>query len=449
MFSDKIEEFIDSLQIEDLDEETKRVKEITKRLNKSYYEGSDSEEDHCYIVGSLGRDTAVKSFSDIDMLFVLPKELKTKYSNHQGNGQSKLLQDVKKEIKKKYPKTVVRGDGQVVVVSFTSLNKIVEVCPAFERSDGAFDYPDSNNGGSWKKTDPLPEIDESLDTITETNQNFKYICNLVRAWKNNEGFKFGGLLIDTLVYKFLQENESYKSAGFTDYLQLLKDLFKYLKSRDKNQKYWFALGSSQKVYNKKGTFVSKAKKVYEKIEDLTEESENIYDVMREIFGSNFPVPEEIQEAANIEKSALYNRNVRQTEEFIDQKFNIDIRYNLKIECNVKQNGFRDMLLRTMLAKGTYLSVSKRLEFFIVENEFDSLIQDSEYKLHYEVYWKVLNRGEEAIRRDCIRGQIVRDEGRHKKIETTNFRGEHYVECYVIYRNICVAKDRIEVPISNN
>ena len=74
-------------------------------------------------------------------------------------------------------------------------------------------------------------------------------------------------------------------------------------------------------------------------------------------------------------------------------------------------------------------------------------KDDEDSLYYEVYWKVRNRGEEAIRRDCIRGKIVRDKGAHKKIESTNFKGEHFVECYIVYKNVCITKDRISVPIS--
>lgn len=448
MLANKFEEFIDGLQIANLDEETKRVKEITKRLNKSYWD-SESDEDNCTVVGSLGRETAVKNFSDIDMIFVLPKGLKKQYDEHKGNGQSKLLQDVKKEIKKRYPKTIVRGDGQVVVVSFESINKIVEVCPVFERTDGAYEYPDSNNGGSWKKTDPIPEIEESISFIAETESNYKYTCNLMRAWKSNIGFKFGGLLIDTLVYRFFEEYEDHKNASFGDYLALLKDLFSYLKGRNKDQKYWYALGSNQQVYNKKGTFVSKAKQAHGQIKDLTEESEDLYDVLQDVFGAAFPTPENVQEAANIEKSALFGRSVRNTEEFIENKFRVDIRYRLKIDCTIKQNGFREKFLREILRDKLPLKTNKQLEFFIINNEFERLFKDiyDGEKLYYEVYWKVLNRGDEAIRKDCIRGQIHLDKGRQKQIESTNFNGDHIVECYIVYKNICVAKDRIKVPIS--
>lgn len=447
MVAQSFEEFIKQLEIDNLDDIHKRFKRITKRLNEAYWD-SDSDQEHGYIVGSLGRQTAIKGISDMDMLFVLPKEIKQQYDQHEGNGQSKLLQAVKAEIKKTYPKTIVRGDGQVVVVSFESINYTIEVCPAFYRSDGAFDYPDSNNGGSWKKTDPLPEIDESLKTTEETNNNYRYLCNIIRAWKNHIGFKFGGLLIDTLVYQFLDEYEDHKNATFENYLQVIKDLFYFLKTRNKDQKYWFALGSNQKVYNKKGTFVTKATSAYNKIKDLTEDSENLYDTLQELFGETFPVPDTVSEA-KIEKSAFSAFTARQTEEFIERKFPVDIRYSLRIDCEVKQHGFRTHLLRNMFKDHIPLLPNKSLRFFIVENEFDEMASRSEERISYDVYWKVLNRGDEAIRRDCIRGQIVRDRGRHEKIESTNFKGEHYVECYIVHNGTVVARDRIIVPISTH
>jgi hypothetical protein len=58
----------------------------------------------------------------------------------------------------------------------------------------------------------------------------------------------------------------------------------------------------------------------------------------------------------------------------------------------------------------------------------------------------LNRGSEAKRKDCIRGQIIADEGFSKRKESTNFKGEHVVECYAIKDGIVVAKDRVDVPI---
>lgn len=450
MLATHIEEFIDSLNIEDIEEETKRVKKITKRLNRSYYEDCESETEHCEIVGSLGRQTAIKSFSDIDMLFILPSSKKKQYDEHDNNGQSKLLQDVKKEIQKLYPNTIIRGDGQVVVVSFESLKKVVEVCPVFKQGDGSFLYPDANEGGIWKKTNPIPEIGESSFFNIITNNNFKYVCYLVRAWKNNIGFKFGGLLLDTLVYNFFDANSKYNSADFSDYLDLLKDLFEYLKDLNEDQAYWYALGSNQKVYNKKCKFVKKAKKAYNKIKDLDENSPTLYETFVYLFGQTFPIPETVNKSVAYFESTYTRAN--NTEEFIENKFRIDIRYSLQIDCIIKQDGFRPTFLRELLKKRNRINNKKTLDFFIVENEFEQLIKrrnqinsvNLEEKIRFDIYWKVLNRGDEAIRRNCIRGQIKKGVDKHTEI--SNFNGDHFVECYIVYDDTVVARDCIHVPI---
>jgi hypothetical protein len=63
-------------------------------------------------------------------------------------------------------------------------------------------------------------------------------------------------------------------------------------------------------------------------------------------------------------------------------------------------------------------------------------------------WKVRNYGDEAQKADDLRGEISYDKGFQKKEESTKYHGKHYVECYVIINNLCVASDKILVPISN-
>ncbi|USK60409.1 SMODS domain-containing nucleotidyltransferase [Peribacillus asahii] len=433
MLGQAFEDFADTLQIDNMEDIDTKFQSITKRLNTSYWE-TNSEEDHGYKVGSLGRYTAIKGVSDLDMLFVLPDELYTQYNNYKENGQSALLQSVKNEIKKKYPKTIVRGDGQVVVITFS--NYEVEVCPVFEEADGSYTYPDSNNGGKWKRTDPMPEIGESEYMIEHTDEHFKYVCQMVRAWKNHIGFKMGGLLVDTLVHKFFNKYPSYESTTFDNYLSLLKDLFSYLKGLNKDQKYWNALGSNQQVYNKDGIFVEKAEVAYNKIKDLDDDSEDLYEVLQELFGKNFPIPETVQKSA---ESRYAMASYSDKEQFIENLFPVDIRYSLKIDCEVKQNGFREILLRTLLRQRKPLLINKELTFFITKNEIE------EKELSYDIHWKVRNRGPEAIKKKMLRGEIVRGNG--TKIERTSFKGGHYVECYIIHNGVCVARDSIDVPIA--
>jgi Adenylyl/Guanylyl and SMODS C-terminal sensor domain len=130
-----------------------------------------------------------------------------------------------------------------------------------------------------------------------------------------------------------------------------------------------------------------------------------------------------------------------TEQFAEDVFGaIDIRHNIRIDCHVEQNGFRIASLKELVRERKPLMPRKKLTFTVAETDILG---------PYGLFWKVLNRGPEAVARDCIRGEIVRDEGHKKCIEHTRFKGDHVVECYAIVDGVVVAKDRIHVPISAN
>jgi len=116
---------------------------------------------------------------------------------------------------------------------------------------------------------------------------------------------------------------------------------------------------------------------------------------------------------------------------------LSLGYNLEIECDVIQDGFRKMRLVDLLKK-FLLKPSKKLEFYIKKHNIQS---------PYIVYWKVKNFGIEAKNKNDLRGEITKDKGHEKKNENTKYRGQHYVECYIIKDNICVARDKIDIPIS--
>ena len=429
--SQMFEEFIDNLAISNKQTISDRYAELTKTLNKKFRD-SDSETANTLQVGSFGRKTGIDGISDLDMLYIMPKSSWDTYNNAQ-NGQYKLLSDTKEAILTRYSRTAVSVDTLVVTVTFS--NFYIEVQPVFEQEDGSFKYPDTKNGGSWKITKPREEIDEISSADKDKNQNLRRLCKMARAWKNKHGVAMGGLLIDTLAYNFLKSTNYYDDKSYLYYDLLSRDFFKYL-SELPDQDYYLALGSNQRVAVKK-KFQKKAKKAYDLcLKAIDAENQSyVNDKWKKIYGRPFPARK--IEMAMESLSRSYPQSWKNTEEFIEDKFPIDIREYLKIDCEVKQNGFRKFFLREILKRRIPLKSRK-----------DLLFEIKEISVHqpYEIYWKVLNRGEEAKQRDCIRGQIVPDRGYKCKKEQTDFYGDHIVECYCVKNGVVVAKDRIHVPI---
>ncbi len=258
---EKFKTFCEGLTIPTEDRQTisKRCKAITLRLNKDFW-GSESEVDHSFYTGSYGRGTATRGCSDIDLLMVLPVELYEKYKAYTSNGPSALLQAVKKSIATTYSTTDIGADGQVVVVSFTDGVQF-EVVPGFAAEGGGYIFPDSNNGGSWKFTNPKPEIRAVQELNEATKGNMVNLCRMVRRWRDQHGVYMGGLLVDTFCYKFLSE-WAHKERGYLFYDWMTRDFFRYLSEIDDTQEYWIAPGSGQRV-NRKGSFSKKAKAAYE------------------------------------------------------------------------------------------------------------------------------------------------------------------------------------------
>jgi predicted nucleotidyltransferase len=202
-----------------------RYKQITKRINLDYW-NSTSETSHSLYVGSYGRGTEIWT-SDIDMIVQLPYTTYVKFNNYNGNGQSALLQEVKGVLQKTYSSSHLKGDGQVIGINFTDgIN--FEIVPAFINDDNSYTYPDTNNGGKWKTTDPRKEISAMKTRNNETNKNLKRLCRMARAWKGKNDVPMSGILIDTLAYKFIND-WAYKDKSYLYYDFMSRDFFKYLK----------------------------------------------------------------------------------------------------------------------------------------------------------------------------------------------------------------------------
>lgn len=421
--------FVSNLAITNTDTISARYGELTSALNKQFRD-TDSKTTNTLQVGSFGRRTGINGISDLDMLYIMPKGKWDKYKNGK---QLSLLQDTKKAILKRYPSTKVKVDRLVVTVTYTNFH--IEVQPVFEQDDQSYYYPDTKNGGSWKTTKPREEMDAVALMDSVKNSNLRRLCKMARAWRNQHGLGMGGLLIDTLAYNFFYQTNEYDSRGYAYYDWLSRDFFLFLSEQPEQNEY-AAPGSRQRVKVKK-KFQRKAKKAYNLCLEAidAEDQKNVNDKWKKVYGRPFSAGAGDDAHKTLDEATKLSWD--NTEEFIEDKYPVDIREFLRIDCEVKQDGFRELFLRHMLTRRIPLKVKKSLRFYVTEISVAPPL---------ELHWKVLNRGEVARRRDCIRGQIVPDDGNMQKKETTDFSGRHFVECYCVKDGVVVAKDHINVPI---
>ena len=426
--TEAFDKFLNNIKVDNPDIFCGRYKEITKKLNKTFRD-TDSETANCLQVGSYGRYTGIKGISDLDMLYIMPKSTWDTYKDT----PSELLRKTRDALLDRYPQTTIKVDRLVVDVFFG--NFTFEVQPVYEERDGEeinYKYPDTKTC-TYKITKPRQEQNEMINFKQNHGEAHRHLCKMLRAWKNNVGVGMGGLLIDTLTHRFLSNHSEYDNANKSQYGEMCRDFFEYLKDEPKHTHYQ-ALGSDQDV-KAKHPFRSKAKIAYKKANEAIKENDESkrHDIWREIFGRQFPK----SVSSVVENKMFSSDNPSDHEEFIEDKYPIDVKYDLKLDCIIMRDGFREHLLSELLLKGQRISRVRSLDFTI----------KTDAPLPYEVKWKARNVGTEAIKRNCLRGEII-DSNRKNNVrhESADFFGPHYMEAYIIKNGIVVARDRIEVPI---
>ncbi len=424
--TESFDEFLKKIKVDNSEIIATRYKEITKKLNKTFRD-TNFETDNCLQVGSYGRYTGIKGISDLDMLYIMPMSKWEEYKDCPG----KLLRKVRDVLVERYPTTDIKVDRLVVDVCFG--NFTFEVQPVFEVHEGDevnYRYPDTKCS-SYRITKPRQEQEEMRSFKHDHGNAHRHLCKMIRAWKNNVGLAIGGLLIDTLTHRFLSKHSEYNNIGISKYDELCRDFFEYLKDEPK-QDHYQALGSGQNV-KVKHPFQNQAKKAYKKTVEAIEEEEEgkRNDKWREIFGFQFP--KTTKATVRSFDSATYT----DPEQFIENFYPIDIRYSLRIDCEISRDGFREIMLSDLLAAGQKIRKVRSLMFSY----------NTDTPLPYDVKWKARNIGEEALRRHCLRGEIINsNRSGNMRRESADFYGPHYMECFIIKNGVVVARNRIDVPI---
>lgn len=421
--------FLGNLVIVDRATISARYERITSALNGAF-RNTDSKTANSLQIGSYGRRTGIKGLSDLDMIYILPKGAWERLKNNPYNA----LSETKKAIGNTYPATDITVDRLVVVVEF--FGYVIEVQPCFEQDDGSFLYPDTYRQ-KWLTTMPREEMSAVSEMDDATNGNLRDLCKMARAWRNKHGLKMSGLLVDTLAYQFFGSTNNYDTTSYASHDKMVLDFFSYLANEPADKSHYKAPGSGQNVRIKK-RFQKKAKKAIGLCQVAIDAGgqAGCNAKWRKVFGRPFPLVESV--AKSVSEAATVP-SWRNTEEFVEDRFPIDIRYDLKIDCEVSQSGYRTFNLREWLARNFKLRPSQSLKFQIVR-------LDPDLKEPYSIFWKVLNRGDKARRLDNVRGQI--NPGTSTNFERSQFGGGHLVECYIVQNKVVVAKDRIDVPIED-
>lgn len=210
-----------------LDGHTKRAN-VVSCLNRAYY-NTNAETENSFFIGSWGKDTAIRPPRDVDVYFVLPVTVYHRFQGHVWNRQSALLQEVKNSLAVTFPNTDMSGDGQVVVVNFSSYS--VEVVPAFHlTTEGHYWICDTHNGGSYKETMPWVEA-QYIETLDSTSaSNLRPLIRMLKAWQTYCSVPIKSFQLELLAAEFFEQSPwRLKNWFYFDWI--IRDFFAFLYRR--------------------------------------------------------------------------------------------------------------------------------------------------------------------------------------------------------------------------
>lgn len=206
------------------DDAMTKVNSVGRCLHAKYYQGVyDSA--NVVVVGSYGKNTAVRPPSDIDMLYLLPVSEYYRINQVFGNGQSQLLQEVKRALADSFPRTDLSADGQVVKAPFASF--AVEVVPAFRCDDGTYVTCYTADGGSWRGSNPLAEYRAITDLDAICENKATHLTKMLKAWKRICNVPLKSIVLEIAACSFVRQWPHNQQSIFW-YDWMVRDFFAFL-----------------------------------------------------------------------------------------------------------------------------------------------------------------------------------------------------------------------------
>lgn len=317
-----------------------------------------------------------------------------------------------------------------------------------KQQDGTYTY--EHAGSRWRPRDPNAINNWFRNEVSEKGTELRQVVRLLKTFsKSRDDWKMPGGLIQSVLCD---------EVDFA-HIEKLDEIFLYCLEKIKGR-----LNKSTDVMNPVDESISLLMKKADttKMENLSsrltqhlKKMDALYDkdcdeatayaVWREFFQHDFwnleaeNLRENSNSQVNFSKDMYTSYNLN--EEYIEDIVPVEEQFDVTISCTATRDGFRGHPLTYFLNKFHLVPQKLHLTFSA----------KCDIPGNYDVWWKVKNVGQEAKRRNYIRGEITRGNGKKSRIhkESSVFYGPHYIECYVIKNGVCIAIGHLDVPIDKN
>ena len=311
-----------------------------------------------FLSGSYAKKTSIRpklydGKRDLDII------VETLYSTDQNSME--VIQEIFDILKEKDTYKNAKIQSHSVGIELGGIN--IDVVPVVKSTSSSQIFIGSSNYNEWILSDPKGHISWSTKVNTLNNLKYKPLVKIIKWWRREncpEGVKYPkGITLEKMIadnlpdpylnteehlvatlkliiQRYEEEVEAGRMPTISDPCIEGNDLLTRYKFSDFNE-FIKKLSEHLSVINKYGT-----------------DNES----WRKILGVEFPKRD--TEKVRISKSI----NFRNTEQFIEDLFPVEILYNLILDCNVTQNGWRPFSLLQLLHSGGVLLKNKKLDFYI-------------------------------------------------------------------------------------
>jgi len=394
--------------------------ELREKLEtKLEFKGKDNDETYSFLTGSYSRNTAIRPPKDVDFFIVLNDK---KYGDLK---PSELLNLLEKTLKEILPDTTIFQQTHSVTIEYDEEFSI-DVIPAFETNSELYKIPHvSENTDIWLESNPKIHGEKLTEANDTTNGFLVPLVKLLKAWKRDKCSYVKSFHLELLAIEIINNSDI---ESYTEGINLFFDnASNYLEnscivdpanSDNLVDDYLVDDERENLKYLIKTEAVIAQNAVSLENDGKTDESIKEWD---KIFAFNPEKKKSLTSKQSHEKVLSYPENLQFKIKITSKLFNPTLN---KYKENYYSNSRK-------LPKGW------KLRFYVDSSN----IPDPK-----KVFWQVVNTGKEAERATDLRGEILDDQGFNRRDEHTKYNGTHYVNCFIVKNNYCVAKGRFFVNI---
>ena len=382
-----------------------------------------------FLTGSYAKHTSIRPTNhdgktDVDIIVV---------TNYTETDDSKVvLEELYKICKEKYSK--VTKQSRSIGIEMDGIE--IDVVPLIEDKISGMYKIGNKIDGTWEKTNPKKHLEWCSIINKNNNDKFVRIVKIFKWWRKNNcpatvKYPKGITLERILEINLGNCSSSYETIIYETLVNIKRTFEPFVKNGQKplisdpgilsND-----LLSSYKVNDIKA-FIDKIKEHIEILENTNFSIES----WRKILGTEFP-NEEISDDCLLsvlrEKyNSFFNVPYKQKTAWAEMKDTPLI--DVKVRCYDEWNNSIDY----NPDGNSVLNKNVNIDF--------TLVGGAVFSNDTEIFWQVVNTGEEAKANHCLRGGFEQSNinlGRHEK---TAYTGTHWVQGFVVKDNTIIAKSK--------